>query len=112
MIINKITVGFVVQVFDTEKKQFISQNFTASDQVDYETQEGDALSPLETESFGIGPRMGSKEPYLPFNMVQPVNVNCERCGTPLNAQDLCPNRACPFFDKDFENFEKGLDNLR
>ena len=31
MKINKITSGYVIQVFDTEKKQFVSQEFVAGD---------------------------------------------------------------------------------
>lgn len=81
MIINKVTVGFVIQQFDTKKKKFVHQSFVAGDQCDYETETGDALSNIETESFGIGPNMGSKEPYLPFDMVQP-------CETPFVGSKL------------------------
>ena len=31
MLINKVTTGFVVQVFDTDKRCFVSQNFVAGE---------------------------------------------------------------------------------
>ncbi len=58
MIINKITTGFVIQQFDTEKNQFVSQNFTAGE-VEYENQNGE---PVDAPN---------NEPYLSFDMVQP-----------------------------------------
>ena len=57
MIVKKITVGFVVQSYDTNAKKFIEQNFTAGDQVDYEDEFGEPV-----ESFSE---------YLAFDMVQP-----------------------------------------
>jgi len=71
MLINKITVGFVVQTFDTDKRKYIGQNFIAGDQVDYESTDGQ--TPIEDgfmESVNFGPD-AEKEPYLPFDMVQP-----------------------------------------
>jgi hypothetical protein len=59
MIVKKITVGFVVQSYDTNAKKFIEQNFTAGDQVDWEDEFGDTLSEPATND------------YLPFDMVQP-----------------------------------------
>lgn len=58
MIINKITVGFVIQSYDTETKEWIGQDFIASDEVIYETEEGE-------------PTDERIEDYLPFDMVQP-----------------------------------------
>lgn len=58
MIINKITTGFVVQKFDTDIRQFVSQEFIAGDQVEFENEAGE-----QVESF---------DSYLPFDMVQPV----------------------------------------
>jgi hypothetical protein len=58
MIVNKVTTGFVVQKFDTDTRAFVSQEFVAGDQVDFEYQDGEAV-----ESF---------DNYLPFDMVQPV----------------------------------------
>ena len=63
MLVNKITVGFVVQVFDTEKKRFVSQEFVAGDQCDYE----DNGEPVDREMLEVD----GKEAYLPFDMVQP-----------------------------------------
>ncbi len=79
MLINKITTGFVIQTFDTEKKQYTHQEFIASDQVDYEVGgpehdgEGIPMSHLEMESFGFGPN-ANPEPYLPFDMLQPAEI--------------------------------------
>lgn len=58
MLVNKITVGFVTQVFDTETNQFVSQDFTAGDEVDYEDQDGECVD-------------GDEVGYLPFEMNQP-----------------------------------------
>lgn len=58
MIIDKVTVGFVVQKYDTETDKFISQDFIAGDEVSYEDEMGE---PVEVGDF----------PYLPFDMVQP-----------------------------------------
>ena len=64
MVINKITTGFVIQVFDTDKKRFISQNFTAGDECEYETKDGTSVDSSSLEVDG-------KEIYLPYDMVQP-----------------------------------------
>ena len=63
MIIKKITVGFVIQSFDTEKGKFISQEFIALDQVDYEDEKGNIATWPPSNDEG--------EPYLDFDMVQP-----------------------------------------
>ncbi len=55
---NKITVGFVIQTFEKNVAgKFIctKQGFIAGDQVDYEDQEGKAITPPE-------------HPYQQFNM--------------------------------------------
>jgi hypothetical protein len=57
MIINKITTGFVVQVFDTDRNKFIKQYFIAGDQVDMEDWYGNKVEDI-------------KLPDLQFNMVQ------------------------------------------
>jgi hypothetical protein len=57
MIVKKITVGFVVQTYDTNTRKYTGQEFIAGDQVDYETETGD---PIERISE-----------YLAFDMVQP-----------------------------------------
>lgn len=41
--IKKITTGFVVQEFDTETKQFISQEFIAGDDVEFENEIGERV---------------------------------------------------------------------
>jgi hypothetical protein len=64
MLIRKITSGFVTQVFDTEQGRFISQDFTAGDECDYEDRNGDWV---DEELFEVN----GKEVYLPFEMVQP-----------------------------------------
>lgn len=60
-LIKKITVGFVVQTWDDDKKRWVSQDFVAGDQVDWETEDG---TPIVVDST-------SEVPYLHFNMVQP-----------------------------------------
>jgi hypothetical protein len=64
MLVNKVTTGFVIQVFDTELKRFISQEFVASDQCQYEDKEG---VPVCSEALEVD----GKEAYLPFQMIQP-----------------------------------------
>jgi hypothetical protein len=71
MKINKITTGFVIQQYDTTKKRYVSQSFVASSKVDYENEDGKTLYGEEmADKFGFGP-WAEKEPYLPFDMVQP-----------------------------------------
>ena len=61
MIINKVTVGFVVQKFDDETGKFISQDFIAGDEVTYEDAEyGDSVNSAAAANA-----------YFPFNMIQP-----------------------------------------
>ncbi len=64
MILNKITTGFVVQKFDSETGRCLSQEFIASDQVEWEDQKGDRIEDgmcgLEREGF-----------YFPLKMKQP-----------------------------------------
>jgi hypothetical protein len=64
MLVNKVTTGFVVQVFDTDLKRFVSQEFTAGEQTDYEDRLGNPMDKAVFEADG-------KEAYLPFDMVQP-----------------------------------------
>lgn len=58
MIVKKITVGFVIQEFDTDLGKFTSQEFVASDEVEIENSDGETLEDIEL-------------PYLSFDMVQP-----------------------------------------
>jgi len=72
MIINKIVVGYVLQQFDTAKHQFISQEFLASDEVTWETQDGERLKLSEKKNVElVCGKGGIKEPYLSFEMIQP-----------------------------------------
>jgi hypothetical protein len=64
MLVNKVTTGFVIQIFDTEKRQFVSQEFVAGDHCDYEDKDG---VPVCSEAMEVD----GKEAYLPFDMVQP-----------------------------------------
>lgn len=68
MIINKITTGFVIQRFDTDLQKFVSQEFIAGDQTDYETQDGSEINRVDFLDRLVG-----QEPYLNFDMVQPEN---------------------------------------
>ena len=65
MIVKKITSGFVVQTWDTKTETFISQEFVASDEVDYEDEHGDyPFTDEGLDSCDIGD--------LPFDMKQPT----------------------------------------
>lgn len=66
MIINKITTGFVIQQFDTEKQKFVSQEFVTGDQVEWETEVG---QPIDVDVFNNESPILTT--YLPFNMEQP-----------------------------------------
>jgi hypothetical protein len=68
MLVNKITTGFVIQVFDTELKRFVSQEFVAGDDCQYEDRNGDAV---DGKALEAGVEAGVKEAYLPFDMVPP-----------------------------------------
>jgi hypothetical protein len=59
MKISKITNGYVIQVYDTELKRFVSQEFVAGCTVEYENSRG------ETVDSDMIPD------YLPFDMIQP-----------------------------------------
>ena len=69
MKINKITHGFVVQTWDTELNRWISQEFVAGDQTEFEAGGSDQiLNPADI--WPDGP-----EPYLLFHMRQPDEVS-------------------------------------
>ena len=59
-IVKKITVGFVIQEYDTETGKFVSQEFMAGDQVDWEDEDGNAIP--------------KEDAYLSFEMVQPEDI--------------------------------------
>jgi len=71
MLVNKITSGFVIQVFDTELQRFISQEFVAGEDCQYEDEDGVSVSSEVLEVDG-------EEAYLPFDMVQPTSHIKER----------------------------------
>lgn len=56
---KKITTGFVIQEYDKNGK-CTTQDFIASDQVDWEDDLGDPVGPP------------SKTEYFPFHMIQPI----------------------------------------
>lgn len=60
-LVKKITIGHVEQVYDIDNNRWISQNFIAGDEVDYEDQDGNNLSSDEILNL----------PYLPFDMASP-----------------------------------------
>ena len=62
-LIKKVTHGFVIQVYDTKKRRWTSQEFVEGDQVDWEDGSGEFLDdPEESPAY---------DDYLPFDMVQP-----------------------------------------
>jgi hypothetical protein len=63
MLINKVTTGFVVQVFDTDKGCFVSQNFVPGECA-YEDRRG---KPVAAGLLAID----GEDVTLPFEMVQP-----------------------------------------
>ena len=75
MFINKITVGFVVQRFDTETRKFTEQSFVSSDEATWEDSDGNELNLTDDKDaalvFGNG---GVDEPKMNFEMVQPINM--------------------------------------
>ena len=64
MLIKKIITGFVIQELDTDKHAFVSQEFIAGDQIDYEDRNGQSVEPSRFIVDG-------QEAYLPFEMIQP-----------------------------------------
>ena len=70
MLLKKITHGFVIQVFDVEQRRWTSQEFVAGDETEYETEDGAILN---CEEFAER-TADKREPYLPFEMVQPAGV--------------------------------------
>jgi hypothetical protein len=70
MIYQKITPGFVVQQFDTAQNKYVSQEFVAGSDVDYEDLQGNPLDLDKLGDDGFGP-LSEIEPYLPFDMKQP-----------------------------------------
>lgn len=95
--IHKVTVGYVVQVFDTEKGKFVSQQFVASKDSTYEDAAG---NPLEEDTVEFE-MMPSPTPALNLNMVQPEQPRCKRCGSKMKlvtGKDRCSDKSCPYSD--------------
>ena len=68
----------MIQTFDTDKKQYVRQEFIAGGEVDYEHGgPGHPVGiPVERDTmaeFNFGPE-AEAEPYLPFDMLQPVEI--------------------------------------
>jgi len=72
MLINKVTAGFVVQVFDTDKRCFVSQNFIPGECA-YEDRRGKPVAPSLLVIDG-------EEATLPFEMVQPDDPSGRTAG--------------------------------
>jgi hypothetical protein len=87
MLLKKFTTGYVTQVFDTDKREFISQDFTAANgEVDYEDEDGNAIG---CDSFLD---KGGDEVYLPFEMKQPYGATDEsEMDLPANNQEELVN---------------------
>lgn len=76
--INKVTAGYVVQTYNLNAENYVSQEFYATDECSYEL-----LQVLETcdsvistevkagDSESLDAAFFNDEPYLPFDMVQP-----------------------------------------
>ena len=96
MIVKKVTTGFVIQRYDTETETFVSQEFVAGDQVDWEDEDGKSLDPDDFVVKGDGTL-----PYLPFDMVPPAfmdNGEVESVEEATNDQDKCPDCDVPLID--------------
>ena len=65
MLVKKITDGFVIQTYDTDKGKWLDQEFVAGDYCELEDENGNCL---ENDALV---RPDGKEVYLPFFMVQP-----------------------------------------
>lgn len=61
--LHKITYGFVVQIYDNDTKEWVSQEFVASNNTEWETPSGKSLD------WGEFP-----DAYLPFEMKQPTEI--------------------------------------
>tara|TARA_Y100000034_G_scaffold112241_1_gene146032 strand:- start:58 stop:507 length:450 start_codon:yes stop_codon:yes gene_type:complete len=83
--LKKITVGFVIQNFDPKTRKFVSQEFVAGDQVNYEDENGEEVDD-DLFCHEVPGQNFMPEVYLPFNMVQPepsgfeINIVVEAMG--------------------------------
>ena len=67
MKINKITVGWVTQTYDTVRKRFLKQEFFVGDQVDFEDKDG---NPVDLKKL----KLNEKEINHSFEMIQPETM--------------------------------------
>ncbi len=79
MIVTKVTVGFVTQQYDTEKKRFVGQEFIASDDVTWEKENGDSIGMDEQSKLGLG-NTDTVEPYLNYEMKSPLDMSEFKAG--------------------------------
>lgn len=113
MIVKKITTGFVIQEFDTEKKEYVKQEFIAGDEVDYETEnEGEGDDWLDNDGKVVDPsnimlNEAGVEPYLPFTMMQPVDMDIPDTlvivvegGVVQGVENLLTDQSYVLLDKD------------
>ncbi len=96
MIIQKITIGYVVQQYDTKKKCFVSQEFIGSDDRNWES---GIDTPCEPPTNDDG-----QEPYLNFDMVQPAETHG------FKIDDIV--EAMPDIDDDFTEFQGTIVSIR
>lgn len=88
MSLKKITHGFVVQVFDVDKRRWTSQEFVAGDETEYETDDG---AILDCDEFAER-AANDQEPYLPFEMVQPADRVADPDPRRTNASSAATNK--------------------
>jgi hypothetical protein len=69
MILDKYTHGFVAQRFDTDKEEFVEQEFVAGHDCVWENAEGEPID---------APELKGSRPYLPFHMIQPKDFSKEK----------------------------------
>lgn len=98
----------MIQTFDTEKKQYISQEFIAGDDVDYEDKEENPVNSKLMQS------PDGSEPYLLFDMVQPQDMTsnedtCPKRGSSME-DGLCSDETCPLSDEHCPYCGSGLLN--
>lgn len=74
MIINKITVGFVTQQFDTETRRFVGQSFIAEDGHTWENEYGEPLGNSDEDLAAIYGQGGVDEPTLALEMKTPAEI--------------------------------------
>ncbi len=60
---RKISIGYVIQVYDTDKPGFVSQEFVAGE-VEWENEAAEPICDSDVPDEAL-------DTYLPFNMEQP-----------------------------------------